>query len=164
MLGSFLLGVATAVAVLVGALYALIAAVSRAFEEERKRIVRDAATANAEVERERYASLPTLPGIPQRSAAVQREVRALHVCPFHNTVSMTNRRFLFTHVLWTTTGLGRGGDGICVDPVHAPVRCLVKALEVRVTSKSRRNTWCDSSSGSGSGDDNNDDDDKWSEQ
>ena len=103
MLGSFLLGVATAVAVIVGALYALLAAVSRAFEEERKRIVRDAATTNAEVERERYASQPILPGIPQRTAAVQREVRALHVCPIPPPPLFCF--FFFSHTCCSLTNL-----------------------------------------------------------
>ena len=80
MLKSFLLGAATALVAVVCALYAVLRIVTRVFEAERKRILGESAALQAKYERDRVAAQPPLPAVPQRNAAMQREVRLLTVC------------------------------------------------------------------------------------
>lgn len=80
MLKSFLLGAATALVAVACALYAVLRIVTRVFEAERKRILSECAANQARSERERVAAQPPLPALPQRTAAMQREVKFLSVC------------------------------------------------------------------------------------
>ena len=76
----FLLGVVVTLLAVGGLLYLFLVEITNKFEEETKTIVQNAASANARLEREKYAAQPTLPPLPQRSAAVQREAVSLTVC------------------------------------------------------------------------------------